>query len=512
MSNKAQMLEKLLQYRKAGESYLAYVQTMYPQFTLPDFQIDFINTLDKFEKRELFVNSTTTSARNLLITMPPRHAKSTWGTINFPTYFLGRDPRRQVMTVSYNSVLAKGFGRAVRNIIKEPSYANIFPDSKMAVDRHSSDHFSMQGGGNYYGIGLNGTTTGRAANLLLIDDPIKSRVEAESALHRDRVWDFYTGSLSNRREPEPNGDKPLQAVVLTRWHPDDLAGRIMETDEWRQGLWHHINFQALTEIPDSDPKQYKALWPDRFSVIDLERQRNQSARDFEALYQQQPVIQGGNLIKTDWFQRYEEAEPSYMSMVVTADTAFKTKQTADYTVFMVLGLTPRGDIHIVDVHRGRWDFPETKRRAIALNTVWRGRGLRGFYVEDRASGQSLIQELRVQSGIAVIPYKERNVDKVSRVNVTLPIIEGGRVFIPEEAVWLEDFLKETSQFPAAPNDDIVDALIMGLDVLSRMSVSASHIEQLFDLSQSIHNQPVSSGGNSLNSLLAKKKAPRPLGF
>lgn len=522
--------QRLLALQAASTSYLDFVRLMYPDFDLPPFHVELIKALDLLERRALVVNGGA-PVRNLLITMPPRHAKTTWGTINFPAYFLGRDPRRFVMSTSYNAILAKDFGRQVRNIISSPTFKDIFPSSTISRDKTASDVFRTNDGGAYYGIGLNGTTTGRAANLLIIDDPIKSRVEAESALIRDRVWDFYSGSLSNRRQPEADGTPAIQIVILTRWHPDDLAGRIMQTDEWHQGLWHHINFQALTEVPDTSPPQLQALWPERFPVAELLRQKAINERDFEALYQQRPIIRGGNLIKTEWLRHYDAPLDSYLSVVITADTAFKETQQSDFTAFLVAGLTADGDIHILDIQRGRWDFPEAKARLLALNTLWRGRGLRGIYVENRASGQSLLQELRRNSGIAVLPYEVGHTDKVTRVNISLPIIEGGRVYIPNPEpaaaglaansatpilrtppAWVDDFIRETSQFPSSAHDDIVDAFVMAIDVLSRIGISANHIEQVFDLHRSLHSAPLTRDGKSLNAMLASGSAPRPPGW
>jgi len=516
-------IEQLLKYRRASESYLDFVRTMYPHFTLPDFQVELINALDLLEKRALFVGSRSEPTRNLLVTMPPRHAKSSWGTINFPAYFLGRDPRRHVMSVSYNAILAKGFGRSVRTVMNEPMYRNIFPDSRIASDKRAADTFVTTDNGNYYSIGLNGTTTGRAANCLLIDDPVKSRVDAESKLIRDRVWDFYTGSLSNRREPEFSGAAPIQIVILTRWHPDDLAGRIMQTPEWEEGLWHHINFPAISEVPNTEPVQYRALWPERFSLTDLNREREKSERDFEALYQQNPQIMGGNLIRIDWFQQYDVPQDDYTSLIITADTAYQATSNSDYSVLCTMGLTRQGDIHVLDIQRGKWDFPTMKRIAISRTAALRGKGLRGLYIENRASGQSLIQELRNTSGMSVIPYNLANRDKIARVNVTLPLIEGGRVFIPQEAPWLDDFLRELAQFPSGVHDDMVDAFIMGVDILSRVGISADQLIDSTSMGNSLNSllatssDPLASKDKdirrspSLNGMIARGKAPRPLG-
>ena len=162
------------------------------------------------------------------------------------------------------------------------------------------------------------------------------------------------------------------------------------------------------------------------------------------------------------------------TVIISCDTAFKKTETADYSVMMVLGMDNNSDIHILDIVRERYDFPELKRAAITMNAKWRGRGLRGFYVEDKASGQSLIQELRNQSGMAVLAVKV-GTDKVSRLNAVLPLIEGGRVFIPNEAQWLDSFMDEAQSFPNGKHDDMIDALSMGLSALSKMGGQASEM-------------------------------------
>ena len=171
---------------------------------------------------------------------------------------------------------------------------------------------------------------------------------------------------------------------------------------------------------------------------------------------------------------------------------FKKTETADYSVMIVAGLSGNGDIYIMDCIRDRFDFPELKRMAVGLNARWRGQGLRGFYIEDKASGQSLIQELRTESGISVIPVKV-STDKVSRVNAVTPLIEGGRVFIPEKAHWLDDFMNEMQTFPNGKHDDIVDAMSMALDAMAKMGGQTAEMINL----------PINMG-NSLHASFAKK--------
>jgi predicted phage terminase large subunit-like protein len=165
----------------------------------------------------------------------------------------------------------------------------------------------------------------------------------------------------------------------------------------------------------------------------------------------------------------------FSSLIIAADTAFKAKQDSDYSVMIVCGLDTNGDIYIVDLVRDRFEFPELKRKMIMLNNQWRGRGLRGIYIEDKASGQSLIQELKRESGVSVIPYKISS-DKVSRLNAVLPLIEGGRVLLPETANWLDAFYNECQSFPSGTHDDQIDALSIGLDVLARTPATGEYYQ------------------------------------
>ena len=502
----------LLKLRNAEEDFLGYVKMQYPNWELPDFHLKMIDALDRLEKNTLTSHfgldesqrrrTEKVNVRNLLITMPPRHGKSTYGSVIFPSYFMAKKPTRFMMSTSYNSQLATDFGRQVRDLSNEPTTSQIFPDFEMSADSRAVDQWRTTSGGAAYFIGVGGTTSGRAANLLLLDDPLKSREEAESATQRNKIWNYYVSALSTRLQPDIDNIPPAQIVILTRWHPDDPAGRLMQTEDWREGRWLHINFPAIeekqikgehgktsrTSLTKDDPqylapneaskispsKRYirkterAALWPERFTLEDLERRERLNPREFASLYQQSPYIQGGNLIKSHWWRTYPaDMRPErFNSLIIAADTAFKAKQTNDYSVMMVMGLDATGDMYIIDAVRERFEFPDLKRRMIMLNNQWRGRGLKGIYIEDKASGQSLIQELKRESGISVIPYKV-GTDKVTRLSSVLPLIEGGRVFIPDSAPWLDAFYDECQTFPSGTHDDMVDALSIGLDVLAR---------------------------------------------
>ena len=453
----------LLKLQDAEKSFEGFVRIVEPTFELADFQLDLIGKLDALERGEL-VNDEGRPARNILVTMPPRHAKSTFSTVLFPAYYMAKNPSRYILSCSYNAMLASDFGRQVRDRAAGVEVQQAFPDFKMSSDSRAADVWRTEMGGAYFGVGIGGTTTGRPANLLIVDDPVKSREDAESATQRNKIWDFYTAALSTRLQPDGQGQAPSQIVILTRWHPDDLAGRLMRTADWKEGLWMHLDYPAIKTVggekisrrnlPKDHPMYVEAgelanlakakrfhrepkevaLWPERFPVEELRRRERLNPRDFASLYQQQPYIEGGNILKSEWWNYYpEDLNPTnFQSLIIAADTAFKKTETADYSVAIVAGLTQEGDIYIVDIHRGRWDYPELRAKLININATWRGRGLRALYVEDKASGQSIIQDLRRESGIAVVPYKVVN-DKVSRINGITPLIQGGRVWLPEKA-------------------------------------------------------------------------------
>jgi predicted phage terminase large subunit-like protein len=487
------------------------VKALAPSFELAPFQEELVDVLNRLE-------NDTLGTRRLLITMPPRHGKSWLASTLFPVYYLAKKPNRNVLATSYNQDLAKTFGRQTRDHAREPIVGQAFSDFTLSEESRAVDDWRTTMGGTYYATGIGGSTTGRAATLLLVDDPIKAREEADSATQRNKTWSYYVSALTTRKQPEPDGTAAIEIVILTRWHPDDVAGRLMETDDWREGAWHHVNFPAVrkvssnvkrsvAELPEDDPRfipqgqlskvsvtkrhyqdeREEALWPERFPLEELKKRERLDPREFASLYQQSPFIRGGNIIKESWWQ-WDDDKPDCNQLIIVADTAFKKTEQADFSVLMVMGLDRNGDMHILDLIRNKYDFPELKRVCTQVNARWRGNGLRGMYIEDKASGQSLIQELRNQSGVSVLPYKV-TADKVARLNAVTPLIEGGRVFLPRSAHWLDTFMLECQAFPNGTNDDQVDALSMGLDVLSRMGgVVNDMFSGTMDVSSSLNKQ------------------------
>lgn len=468
MSSKAEAAKRLLQLHDAERSFLGYVQLMHPKWKLTWFQIELIEYLDKMFRDQLVVGDKR--IRRIMINMPPRHSKSTIATQLFPSYYLGKKPARHVMSAAYSQDLADNFGSFIRAYTSNPDHGLVFPDFQISKDKSAAADWRTTKNGSYLGTGLNGQTTGRPANVLIVDDPIKNRQEAESATYRNRAWDFYLSSLENRKEPSSDEDNapPLEIVIATRWHPDDLCGRIMQTPIYKNGYWLHVCYPAIF---DADTPKERALWEARHPLSELKMKRSLNEREFEALYQQRPYVKGGNLIKVEWWRYFDPNETKlsdYKLFIIAADTAYKKSETSDYNAIGLWGLTHDGDIHLVNLRRFRGTVAETKQVLINMNAEWRGRNLRGIYVEDKSSGHAIIDELKRESGVSVIPVKVSH-DKVVRLNAVLPLIQGGRVFLPLHASWLDGFVQECLEFPdSSQHDDQVDQMSMALDVLARV--------------------------------------------
>lgn len=512
--------EYLLKLKRASDNFRDFVEILFPDFKFAPFQIEIMEALDKLEKGTL-LNSAGEPVTKLMLNMPVRHGKSFLVSTCFPLYYMCRDPRRKILAGAYGAELATTLGRDLRNLAQDPSVSQIFPDFEMAKDSQAANDWRTTLGGKYYSCGLDGSTSGRPANLLIWDDLLKNREAADSPTMRNKAWSHYTSALVKRLEPEVNNRPALEIGVMTRWHPDDPCGRIIDSEDYKEGDWYHLVFPAISMKPTQvkvardmlDPahpmyistqeaaklspsqrdtflEEPTALWPERFPIKYLEKQKRLDPVEFAALFQQEPFIKGGMIIKSTWWQTYtEEEKPKFfLSTILAVDTAFKTNAHNDYSVIMHIGITTAGDIYILDVIREKYEYPDLKRKIIMEHAKRRGSGLRGVYIEDAASGQSLIQDLRKEAGMAIIPKKVVR-DKVTRLSSVSDLIEGGRVFIPKEAHWLDEFLNEVQAFPSVKHDDQVDALTLGLDAMSRMvAMDSTLMEAPLSMVSSINSQ------------------------
>lgn len=306
---------------------------------------------DALMQVELYIRSRGQAGiANLRIELPPRTGKSLTTARLFPAWFLGRNPDMRVILASYGESLAVKHSRYVRNIFKMPRYQQVFPGVRLAEDSQAKDAWdiALPYGGGMDAVGKGGAVTGKGANLIITDDLVKSRAEAESVVQRDKDWDWVQDDLSTRKEPFA-----AHVAVGTRWHVDDPHGRM---EKYESDLWHRIRIPALADSSDDllGRELGEAIWPERFSKADLElTHRRMGDYSFNALYQQQPILSAGDHFKREWFEPYRDSHPPIVRACRYWDLAMSDKTSADFTVGLKLGQATDGHYYVLDVARGR---------------------------------------------------------------------------------------------------------------------------------------------------------------
>lgn len=439
-------------------------------FTTPNYKMGWVHreiceTLEKFLQ-----DVRDGKSPRLMISMPPRSGKSELVSRKFPAYAFGVDPDLQIIATSYGADMAQRFNRDVQRVIDNDLYKAAFPDTSLNAGKsnnskgayiRTSDLFEIVGHtGSYRSCGVGGGITGMGADILIIDDPVKDRKSANSATVRQSIYEWYTSTAYTRLSP---GGGVI--VMCTRWHVDDLLGMLLKEEQNGGDKWHVINYPAIAEHDEPHRKAGEALHPERYPLESLLKIKGAvGSADWASLYQGRPTVLGGNIIKSGWFKRYKQL-PELKYRLVDADTALKTKEANDFSVFGCGGLGKEGNLYITDWRRGKWEAPDLKRNAIDFwikQLAMKNGVCRDFCVEDKASGTGLIQEIK--RGTPPIPIRgiERDTDKLTRLQDVLGYIEAGRVYIPENAPWVSDFIAECEAFRGDmkhAHDDQVDVLV-----------------------------------------------------
>jgi len=421
-----------------------YAVALYPGFQLTRHHRVLIERLEEVESGKI---------KRVMVFMPPRHGKSLTASCLFPAWFLGRNPTKSVIAASYGADLAEDFGRRTRNLMGDPLHSAIFPECRLSADSAAQRRFDTTAGGSYYAVGRGGAVTGRGADLLLLDDLLKDSEEARSETIRRSMHDWLQHVAYTRLAPGG-----AIVIIQTRWHDDDLAGRLLR--EHANENWQVIDMPAIAEVDDEFRKVGEALWPEKFPVEVLKSIRSAiGGAAWDSLYRQQPSAAEGAVFKREWWRFFKE-QPVCKRIVQSWDTAFKAGAENDFSVCTTWGVTQSG-YYLLWVWRDRVEFPELKRRMSWLADQWKPSQI---LIEDRASGQSLIQELRHSTRLPIIPIKV-DTDKLARAQSVTPLIEAGRVFLPESAPWLNDFIDELAAFPKGTHDDCVDSVTQALNYL-----------------------------------------------
>lgn len=392
--------------------------------------------------------------RRLIISAPPGSAKSTYTNLAFPAHFMGNNPGKNVISGSHTADFSETWGRKVRNLIETKEYHDIFETTEMSPDSRAAGAWSLSTKGEYFAVGVGGSVTGRRADLLVIDDPFRGRQDADSALRRDLVWNWYRADAYTRLKP-----KGAIVIIATRWHEDDLIGRLLAADsDTRTDRWEYLSFPALCRDPESDilnRKEGEALWPDWQNEEELlQIKEDIGDREFRCLYQQDPIPGEGNVVQRSWFQLYRKA-PEGLKIVQSWDTGNTAKERSAPSVCITAGISPGKDVYILDVWRKAVEFTELFARAQELKRRYNPRAI---LIESRGNGTSLIQSGKYANYGPIIEINPQNVgDKEFRFDLCTPMIQSGKVFLPEKSSWVEDFLYELLAFPDGKYRDQVDA-------------------------------------------------------
>lgn len=411
--------------------------------------------------------------KRLIIQIPPRTGKSFLSSKLFPAAYLLAHPDRYAGIVSYSAELAEGFSRSARDYYRQAG--GTFDPAKQAVN-----DWGTQGGGGLWAAGVGGAITGRSGHLLIIDDPVKNREDADSPRVMEKLWDWYTSTLYTRLEPEVGSI----VVIQTRWSENDLIGRLIESEnnvsEKGRENWTILDLPAISEDIGSRPplpthcdvvqdwreESGLALCPQRYGIEEYERIREAiGTRDFAALYQQRPAPEGGNMFDPSWWQYYDNSKelPEFQRIMLSIDCTFTDAKTSDFVVGSVVGQAGN-NFYVIDMAREKTDIMGT---IAIVSRMYNKHSLSGTIIELAASGYAAYQILskRIPGLIGFRPEKS----KVARATGIVPIIEAGNVFLPQSATWLDSFINEFSLFPAAKNDDIVDSISMAINYMTQRS-------------------------------------------
>ena len=428
---------------------------------------------------------------NLIIETPPRHGKTEIGSKHLPAFIFGQEPDAKVIATSYSADLAETNSRAVQEIMGSESYSRIFPFTSLprAAEKKPTGGFYKKTSkefeivnrtGQYRAAGVGGPITGKGANYLIIDDPFKGEEQSDSIVYREKIWNWWESVAMSRLE-----QKARVLLIMTRWHEDDLAGRLLakaKSDPLAM-QFEELKLPAIKDLEGVvyDPRDIgEPLWIDKYPVDRLNMiKASISPRWWNSLYQQKPTALEGGIIKKRWFKYYTVMPPRFTKIIQTWDLSFNDNNTSDFVVGMVLGVW-EGNFYLLDMVRGRWGFVSSSREIDLLSRKWPA----GFakLIEKKANGDAIIDSLKRkglnedgsirQPIMGLIPITPTE-SKGARLEAISPLYAAGNVYHPHPSIapWINIVEDELVSFPNGTHDDCVDTLSQGLNHLAGRSTS-----------------------------------------
>lgn len=465
-------IEEAVRLELARRWFLPFCKVTWPGFQVYPVQRLVAQELQHFEQ-----SLEQQQSPRLIFELPPRVGKSEMASRRFPPWLLGRHPDWNVFLVSYGAELAEELSADARRVVMSDEYRAIFGMTYQAekgdsveLDRTSksvsfwriADHR-----GALRAVGVGGALTGRGADCLIVDDPLKGRKEADSQNVKDDLWTFYKGTLYTRLEPGAG-----IIIMATRWAVDDLIGRVLDeaqadpdADQWRV-----LRVSAEAEPDDPLGRPMGQILEGRFGREQLEQiKRTVGPREWASQYQQRPVPEEGAILRPLEWCRFEDQPPGYVGpRYLFADTSYARTRKSDYTNIQVWQMEPNGSFGLLELYRERLQFPDLKRMARRMYLKW---GCWAGVVEDWGSGTSLIQEFQRESGMQIRSWRPDR-DKEARAHAAADVMASGvkRVRLPRNASWLQGLIKELMEFPAGGFDDQVDVFTMAMILLGTHDV------------------------------------------
>jgi predicted phage terminase large subunit-like protein len=399
----------------------------------------------------------TCAITRLIINMPPRSLKSLSVTVAWTSYLLGRNPAQKIITASYSSALSLKHAMDARALMQSAWYHRAFPDMRILAGQNEKHKCVTTQHGFRLATSVGGTLTGEGGDFIIMDDPLNP-AQAASERFRSRANHWFDHTLSSRLNDKLTG---RMLLVMQRLHTDDMTGHLLS-----KGGWEHVCLPAQAQSPltISIGKFHKVmevgelLQPARESLAVLEQlRRDLGSHGFAAQYLQSPVSLEGNMIRRAWLHSAEHFPASYDFLVQSWDTAIKTGKNNDYSACVTIGVM-QGKYYIIDVLAFRAEYAELKRSIISQYDTHRPHAV---VIEDKASGQSLLQDLRREGELPVVAYQPKG-DKLHRAARVTPLMESGQVLLPARAAWKNALEAELLSFPHAQHDDQVDAFVQGI--------------------------------------------------
>lgn len=436
---------------KARNDYYTYVAYTHNDFIeLPHTKLICNIIDDAIKKREQMLSRNIKKENQyLMFNLPPRHGKSMCITETLPSYFLQKFRNSKAIMTAYNVTLADDFSRA--NAQKINTY-DIFDDIRVVYN--NQDRMTMTNGSMCVKAGILGGITGKGANLLIIDDPIKTEEEANSKTTREKIWREWQSSISTRFE-----ECCIVILIMTRWHQDDLAGRLLNSEYGKPLPWKVINIPLEAEENDILGRQIgEPLWAERYGY-EFIAERKQYTRTFNSLYQGRPTAEEGNIIKREWWQYYTYDRTfidSIPFICLSVDATFKDTNTSDKVSIQVWG-KKGANFYLIDRHNARMDFTTTLQSIRNMLNKYPKISLK--IIEDKANGSAIINVMNKEIGgfVGINPLG----GKESRAYAVTPYIEAGNVYLPRET-YIQEFVEQCSDFPNGKNDDDVDAMTQAI--------------------------------------------------